>query len=217
MRKLKNISLILIGLIILYGCQGQSEKKTSEEAPEATVAAEVETTIEKEVISFQKVLTLQNVTFEVTSIGEDSICQLFINTKGLSETNQDIQMEIDGSVVNAEVEDLNVDGFPELVIYTQSAGSGSYGNVIGYSVNNGKSMSQISFPDLSNNKEASAGYMGHDVFLIGETNLIRKFPIYREGDTNNNPTGGTRQIQYKLKDGEASRVFEIGNIIDLDN
>lgn len=217
MKNLLKISLILLGLITFYGCKGQSEKKTSEEAPEANVAAETENQVEKGVVSFQKVLTLQNVTFEVTSIGEGSIRQLFINTKGLSESNEGIRMEIDGSVVNAEVEDLNVDGFPELVIYTQSAGSGSYGNVIGYSVNNGKSMSQISFPDLANNKEASDGYMGHDVFLIGETNLIRKFPIYKKGDTNDNPTGGTRQIQYKLKDGEASRVFEIGNIIDLEN
>ena len=44
-----------------------------------------------------------------------------------------------------------------------SAGSGSYGNMIGYSVKN--------------------------------------------GDTNNNPSWRTRQIQYKLKDGEASRLF----------
>ena len=51
-------------------------------------------------------------------------------------------------------------GFPEILIYTVSAGSGSYGNVVGYSVNNGKSISQIYFPELFDNKEASRGYMG---------------------------------------------------------
>jgi len=56
------------------------------------------------------------------------------------------------------------------------------------------------------------GYMGHDEFAIVETSLVRRFPIYKTGDSNSNPTGGTRQIQYKLKDGEGSRVFEIHKI-----
>ncbi|MDC1198155.1 hypothetical protein N8035_04825 [Algibacter sp.] len=121
-------------------------------------------------------------------------------------------LKIDGQVVNAEIEDLNSDGSPEILIYTRSLGSGSYGNVIGYSVNNGKSISQIYFPELSDNKEANIGYMGHDEFAIIETSLARRFPIYKNGDTNNNPTGGMRQIQYKLKDGEASRLFVIDKI-----
>ena len=54
--------------------------------------------------------------------------------------------------------------------------------------------------------------MGHDEFAIIETSLARRFPIYKNGDTNNNPTGGMRQIQYKLKDGEASRLFVIDKI-----
>lgn len=54
--------------------------------------------------------------------------------------------------------------------------------------------------------------MGHDEFAIIETTLARRFPIYKDGDTNNNPTGGTRQIEYKLKDGEASRLFVIDKI-----
>ncbi len=61
-------------------------------------------------------------------------------------------------------------------------------------------------------KEASIGYMGHDEFAIIETSLARRFPIYKDGDTNNDPTGGTRQIEYKLKDGEASRLFVIDEI-----
>ena len=118
------------------------------------------------------------------------------------------------NIIDAEIEDLNSDGSPEILIYTISAGSGSYGNVIGYSVNNGKSVSQIYFPEITENKEASSGYMGHDEFAIIETSLARRFPVYKDGDTNNNPTGGTRQIEYKLKDGEASRLFVINKISD---
>ena len=157
-------------------------------------------------------MTLQNITFDIRTTGEGSISELTIQPSGLEIDNQKIEVEIDGQVVNAEIEDLNSDGFPEILVYTTSAGSGSYGNAIGYSVNNGKSISQIYFPEISENKEASSGYMGHDEFAIIETTLARRFPVYKDGDTNSNPTGGTRQIEYKLKDGEASRRFVIDKI-----
>ena len=157
-------------------------------------------------------MTLQNITFDISTTGEGSISELTIQPKGLEIDNQKMTLELEGQVTNAEIEDLNMDGFPEILIYTVSAGSGSYGNVIGYSVNNGKSISQIYFPELTENKEASSGYMGHDEFAIIETTLARRFPVYNEGDTNNNPTGGSRQIEYKLKDGEASRLFVIDKI-----
>ncbi|MDH3323731.1 MAG: PliI family lysozyme inhibitor of I-type lysozyme [Flavobacteriaceae bacterium] len=166
----------------------------------------------KQNIIFQKSLTLQNITFDISTTGEGSIGELTIQPKGLDIDNQKITVELDGQVVDAEIEDLNSDGFPEILIYTTSAGSGSYGNVIGYSVNNGKSISQIYFPEISENKEASSGYMGHDEFAIIETTLARRFPVYKDGNTNNNPTGGTRQIDYKLKDGETSRQFVIAKI-----
>ena len=155
------------------------------------------------------------ITFNIKNKGNGSISQLDIEPIGLELDNQNISLELDGQIVNAEIEDLNSDGFPEILIYTVSAGSGSYGNVIGYSVNNGKSISQIYFPEIFENKATCIGYMGHDEFAIVETSLVRRFPVYKDGDTNNNPTGGTRQIQYKLKDGEASRLFVIDKVIDF--
>ena len=126
--------------------------------------------------------------------------------------SEKITFELDGLVTNTEIEDLNMDVFPEILIYTVSAGSGSYGNVIGFSVNNGKSISQIYFPEISDNKEASSGYMRQDEFVIIETTLARRFPVYKDGDTNNNPTGGNRLIEYKLKDDGVSRLFVIDKI-----
>lgn len=163
---------------------------------------------------FQKMLNFQNIGFDISTTGKGSLQQLTINPYGLEIDNSAIQLEIDGSVVNAEIEDLNTDGFPEVLIYTASAGSGSYGNVIGYSVNNGKSISQIYFPPISENPKASKGYMGHDEFAIVETTLVQRFRVYNEGDTNANPTGNWRQIQYKLKDGEASRQLVLDKIVE---
>jgi hypothetical protein len=161
---------------------------------------------------FQKMLNFQHIGFDISTTGKGSLQQLTINPYGLEIDNSAIQLEIDGAVVNAEIEDLNADGFPEILIYTVSAGSGSYSNVIGYSVNNGKSVSQIYFPPVSENPETNEGYMGHDEFAIVETSLVQRFRIYNDGDANANPTGNWRQIQYKLVDGEASRKFVIDKI-----
>ena len=186
-----------LGLFItaIPGCKNKPEKTKSE--------------------SFQGVLSLQGISFDVSTSGQGSIQKLSIQPAGLSIINRELNHEIDGRVVDAEIEDLDADGYPELLVYTQSAGSGSYGDVIAYSVNNGKSVSQAYLPPLSEKPEAAEGYMGHDEFMLIENSLARRFPIYKEGDTNANPTGGMRQIQYKLVDGEASRRFEIVEITDF--
>jgi len=212
MKQLKIIFLTILGALTIIACKNEQGKSNTEKS-EIEESSNIEHAIQEvQKIVFQKTLTLQNISFDIKTSGEGSISQLSIQPKGLEIDNQNIVLEIDGQVVNAEIEDLNSDGFPEILIYTISAGSGSYGNVIGYSVNNGKSISQIYCPEISENKEASIGYMGHDEFAIIETSLVQRFPVYKDGDTNNNPTGGTRQIQYKLKDGEASRLFVIDKI-----
>ena len=212
---MKQFKIILISILValsIIACKNeQGKSNTVRSGIKETSNAENSIHEEQKTI-FHKTLTLQNISFDIKTRGEGSISQLSIQPKGLEIDNQKNVIEIDGQVVNAEIEDLNSDGFPEILIYTMSAGSGSYGNVIGYSVNNGKSISQIYFPELSDNKEASLGYMGHDEFAIIETSLVRRFPIYNDGDTNNKPTGGTRQIQYKLTDGEASRLFVVDKI-----
>ena len=58
-------------------------------------------------------MTLQNISFDIKTTGEGSIRQLSIQPKGLEIDNQNMTLEIDGQVVNAEIEDLNSDGFPE--------------------------------------------------------------------------------------------------------
>ena len=208
----RKIALTLLGFLTLIGCKDESGKSKTEENNFEKKSTIKDSNQKEQQANFFKTLALQNISFDLETSGEGSIRQLSIQPKGLEIDKQNIIIEIDGEVVNAEIEDLNSDGFPEILIYTISAGSGSYGNVIGYSVNNGKSISQIYFPEISENKEASIGYMGHDEFAIMETCLARRFPVYKNGDTNNNPTGGTRQIEYKLKDGEASRLFVIDKI-----
>ena len=164
---------------------------------------------------FNRVLNLQDVGFNVSSIEKDGKNTLTIFTFGLEEREFNETFNIDGEeVTNAEVEDLNSDGSPELFIFTQSVGSGSYGNVYAFSVNNKKSMSQVHFQPTAENSEINKGYMGHDEFSLVENTLGQRFPIYKEGDTNAEPTGGIRQVSYKLVEGEAMRKLEIDKITE---
>jgi hypothetical protein len=163
---------------------------------------------------FIKTLMLNNIGFEVSTTGEGSMQQLTVQPFGLKVDNAKTTLEIDGSVTGAEIGDLNRDGYPELFIYTQSAGSGSYGKVIGFSVNAGKSVSQIAIPDVADIPKANEGYMGHDEFALVEGSLVQRFKTYQTTDNNSNPTGKTRQIQYKLKDGEASRKLVVDQILE---
>jgi hypothetical protein len=117
-------------------------------------------------------------------------------------------------VTGAEIADLDADGAPEIYVYTHSAGSGSYGGLIAYAVGEGDSLSEIRLPPIEDDAEAARGYMGHDEFAVVENSLVRRFPIYREGDTNAGPSGGTRQIQYKLVAGESGRVLRKVRIVE---
>lgn len=157
---------------------------------------------------FRKSLSYGKFSFEINHSGEE----LAIQPIGLAIDNRKVVLPVEGTVVNAEIGDLNMDGFPEVLVYIVSDGSGSYGSVIGYSVNKGKSMSQVYLPPVAENPKVNQGYMGHDEFAIVENTFNQRFPIYKPGDSNSKPTGGIRQIQYKLKDGEVSRIFVIDKI-----
>ena len=157
---------------------------------------------------FEQKLSLQGISFEVSCPNQGSINQLTIKPSGLEIDNSAIQKEVDGTVTGAETSDLNGDGSPEIIVYVSSAGSGTYGSVVAYSANNKKSLSEIYLPPLADAPEYSVGYMGHDEFAVVENSLSRRFPIYRKGDSNANPTGGTRQVDYKLVPGEAGWIFK---------
>ncbi len=161
---------------------------------------------------FSKVLILQGIGFNVTSVRKGPQTEVTVSPFGLEQKNRVETYMIDGYITGAEIEDLNADGSPELLIYTSSFGSGSYGNVLAFSVNNRKSLSMAYLPPVADNPTLNKGYMGHDEFRVVENYLVQRFPIYNEGDSNANPTGGIRQITYTLEEGEAMRQFKVKDI-----
>lgn len=165
--------------------------------------------------AFHKNLSFKDISFDVKAAGKGSLQQLTIQPSGLSADSRAVTLEVE-PVTGAEVADLNADGYPELLVYTQSAGSGSYGKVVAYSVNNGKSMSRVTFPATSENAQLKQGYMGHDRFTVVNNQLTQTFPLYKEGDANSQPTTGKdRVVTYKLTNGEASRIFVVDQVKEV--
>ena len=160
-------------------------------------------------------MVLQGVTFQVESPNDSSINLVAVRAETPEGKLGPMEFEADGTITNVEVEDLNADGYPEIYVYVTSAGSGSYGSLIAYASNRNRSLSEIYLPSLEDDPEASAGYMGHDTFAVGEGALLRRFPVYREGDSNAEPSGGTRQLQYHLEAGEAGWRLVPYNVVDF--
>jgi hypothetical protein len=165
-------------------------------------------------VPFEKTLTLQGITFRVTSANDSSINRLEIVPRGLEIRNATVTREINGVVTGAEVADLNVDGSPEIYVYVASAGSGSYGSLVAYAANNRKSLSEIYLPPVADDRKLATGYMGHDEFAVVENTFVQRFPLYAAGDTNAKPTGKMRQLQYKLRQGEAGWVLRLDRVVE---
>jgi Periplasmic lysozyme inhibitor of I-type lysozyme len=169
----------------------------------------------EEAKSFAQTLSLQGVTFKVNATTNGSINKLMILADGLKKKAKPIEREIEGTVTGAEIADLNADGSPEIYVYVTSAGSGSYGSLVAYSTNRKKSLSEIYLPDLNDDKVNSKGYLGHDQFTVIEQTLARRFPVYKPNDTNSNPTGGIRQLEYRLTPGEAGWVLRLKKATEI--
>jgi hypothetical protein len=163
---------------------------------------------------FDETLALQGIQFRVICANEGSLNTLRIIPAGLEIDNTAILREVDGTVSGAEVADLNADGSPEVYVYVNSAGSGSYGSLVAYAANKRKSLSEIYLAPIEEHRTATKGYQGHDEFAVVEGTFVQRFPIYRDGDINAKPTGGMRQLQYKLRPGEASWQLKLDRVIE---
>ncbi len=160
--------------------------------------------------TFNKVPNLQDIGFNISTVAQDVKTMLHVSTFGLSrEFDETINIQNE-DVLNAEVEDLNSDGSPELVIFTRESDGNQKANVYTFSVNNKTSMSQVFFEPTSDNKAINHGYNGDDEFALVETSLVQRFPIFE----NNIKTEKIRHIQYELKEGEVARKFVVKNLTD---
>lgn len=216
---MKKIALTLAMMLLLTACKEQpAEPAAVQDTSEPDFTPVEEVTVRAAVpaatAAFNQEFDLHGVHFVVQATNTGSMNTLTITPSGLSEVNDVITREIDGMVTGAEVADINADMSPEIYVWVNSAGSGSYATPIGYSANNKKSLSEIAFPPISDDAVNSKGFMGHDEFAVVEGVIVQRFPLYAENDSNAKPSGKMRQLQYKLAQGEAGWVMKLDKTLE---
>jgi hypothetical protein len=158
--------------------------------------------------SFNQNFELHGIGFQVTSQGN----KLRIIPSGLELDNSPIERDINGVVTGADIGDINVDRSPEIYVYVKDA-KGKL-SLIAYSANNKKSLSDIYLPPFTDDPKLTKGYRGHDDIAMVEGIIALRFPVYKDNDTDDKPTGGWRQLQYKLVPGEANWQLKLDQTID---
>jgi hypothetical protein len=164
---------------------------------------------------FDKTLSLQGISFHVmTARNDEGEVVLRVSPKGLTKDNATAETVIDGTVIDAEAGDLNVDGSPEIYVFTRSASEPQTTTLFAWATNRKRSMTPIFLPPVSEDKVNSKGYRGGDEIALVENVIARRFPIYPEDPSANEPTGKTRQLQYKLKKGEAGWILKLDRVVE---
>ena len=164
--------------------------------------------------SFNQTLELQGIRFHVTTALVDENRVLYIKPQGLEIDNSKVAHPFTGNIVRAEVADLDRDGSPEIYIFVRSSGRGMAGELVAYSANRKKSLSEIYLPPVSDNPKIAEGYQGEDEFAVTENALVQRFPVYDCADAGARRTGKMRQVQYRLISGEAGWVLRVSEVTE---
>jgi hypothetical protein len=124
--------------------------------------------------------------------------QLSIRPVGFQSEARELSFYIRGFVVKEEIDDLNNDGFPDLLLYIYMDSTQTFGTVYAFLSDANKSIVSCLLPDPMLDGKINQGYKGHDQFSRMEGYLLEKFPIYKPGDDKDKPTGGNRVLLYQL-------------------
>lgn len=125
---------------------------------------------------------------------------------GFDKEVREFSFEVKGRVAKGEVDDMNRDGYPDLVFYVYSVSSDTIprGTVVAISSEKNESISPILFPDIFDDPKLRVGYKGYDEFFLMEGFLVRRFPVFPADGTARPVTGGVlmRQVSYQIVPGE---------------
>lgn len=162
-------------------------------------------------LSFGKIdstLKIGNAGYRVTCRNKSATENQLIITPIGFQGAQKINYTLNGRLAQAEIDDLNSDGFPDLVLFIYTDSNAVFGTVFAFLSEANKSIAPCILPDIRMDGKINTGYKGHDQFSVMASYLQQKFPIYKAGDKDA-PTGGTRVILYQLvRDDEGKFKFD---------
>lgn len=119
--------------------------------------------------------------------------------------------DVDYLAQSAKAVDLNGDGVPELVVTSRTTGGAGGAEALDVYWLNGERVGRATVPEL----DGTGGYRGGDRFHFEDRLLVRTIPVYRDGDADGKPTGGTRSLKYDFKEGAFSLYVQTENAANM--
>lgn len=177
MYKVAFASILLAGLFATVNIQAQVKK--------------IDTTASQGSTGFRVICSNKDESENVVSI----------SPKGFGKEVRDLSFAVKGRLRKIMVDDLNSDGYPDLILCIYSGANGSMGNIACVASSGNNTLMPVRFPDIYAAPKLREGYKGHDEFTVMIGTLMQSFPVYKPEDTDT-ATGGTRVIQYSITKGE---------------
>jgi hypothetical protein len=148
--------------------------------------------------AYDSMLAGDSVTVHVT-VPPKETCSIGTYTVTISRKGtrpQVMTLKRDGTITNVFFEDVTGDGRRDLVVFVSSAGSGAYGRLDIWEWNGDRFKGGIVADLMPDQRD---GFRGHDAYMAASGVLRRRFPVYREGDANCCPSGGTAAFRWNAK------------------
>lgn len=192
------------------GKEPGKEESANTEGKKTDSSVLVDTPPTPAVAPYLNQLEYGKIKFTITSPQSATANTFTVSPSGFTMSNDTITMDCEGIIIQSEVGDLDGDNAPELLVVAQS-GPDKKGRAYVFSANKNKSMSMASLPDISSDPKNSAGYAGQDEFALVENSFSHRFPLYENGKAINK----TRQLQYKLRPGEAMKKLVLDKTVEF--
>jgi hypothetical protein len=211
-----SISPLLV-LVLFVACHSNNPTSdaTSPNTTDSTQGTATEASKTNTPGTFSKTLEMKGLTFEVNATEVDGETLVTVQPSGLSAGDEYAQYDFSGKVLDAHIVDMDNDSWPEVLIVIRIDGPSKQCSVVPYTVVNGVRLVEMYFPSILNDTYYSNGYKGEDEISLVDKYLIQLFPVYKHGDKNGQPTGGTRQLQYELQVKEnGKKEFQVVSVTD---
>jgi hypothetical protein len=91
--------------------------------------------------------------------------QLTVRPIGFDGSAREVNFPLRGRLLKAEIDDLNNDGYPDLVLYIYTDSAATFGTVYVFLSEANKSITGCVLPDAMMDGKINTGYKGHDQFI----------------------------------------------------
>ncbi len=191
----------IVFLFLMFGAFGQVYAQTDTASKnEAAIAASIKLN------KYDSTLKIGKYGYRVTCTNR-SLTQNPISIKpiGFKAEAREINLELKARIISSEVEFLNNDEFPDLLIYILESSGKKNLFCVSAKSDDGKQplyMQPIYMPDITVDTKINKGYRGGDEYELNQGILWRTFPIYDADTTIKTPTNKVRKIFYHVVEGD---------------